>query len=119
MSTATPPPSKETVVAWIGTVLAAAYFAWLGVMLLHGSSRLTALFRGAGFELPILTRFFIDHRVWLLPCIVGIPALALVLKEALMRDKRLSLMITMLAVIGVRFAVDLIVTIYYLPLFDM
>ena len=111
--------ARETALAWSATGLALLYFAWRGVMLFRATSAFGAMFEGLGADLPAATRFAVDHRAAVLALVCGLPALVVLVKEPLIRDKRTSTMVTMLVVIAALIAVDVLVTVYYLPLFDL
>jgi len=109
-------PAKERVVAWFGTLIAVLYFAWLGMVLTRGAGAFRSMFEGLGAELPAVTRLMIAHRLWLFPVFFGLVAVAQIVKEVLIADKRLSMMLTMLSVICVRWVVDGVVVTFYLPM---
>jgi hypothetical protein len=110
---------RERVLAWAGTIVAVLYFAWRGATLFDVSKTFRTMFEGLGAELPTATRLAVEHRVWVHSVVFGLPALILLGKEFAVRDKRTSLMITMLVVIIFLLLSDVLVTVYYLPLFDM
>jgi type II secretory pathway component PulF len=91
----------------------------MGVHLWHATGTFAAMFAGLGTELPTATRILIDYRSWIYPtCFGGIVAI-LIAKELVMRDKRLSTMLTFLLAVGAQFLGHWMTTVYYLPLFDL
>jgi hypothetical protein len=77
------------------------------------------MFAGLGTELPLPTRILIDHRSWFYPvCFGGVIAI-LIAKELMMRDKRLSTMLTFFVTIAAQFLGHWMTTVYYLPLFGL
>jgi type II secretory pathway component PulF len=110
---------REAVLAWTGTIVAALYFAWRGTTVFRATRTFRAMFEGLGAELPAATRLVVAYRVWILAIVFVLPALFVLGKEFVVRDKRTSMMITMLVVIVFLFVVDLLVTAYYLPLFSL
>jgi hypothetical protein len=77
------------------------------------------MFEGLGAQVPAPTRLLLDHHVVLFGATFGVSALGVLIKEGFVPDKRISLMITMLLVIIIRFIADAFLTVYYLPLFDL
>jgi hypothetical protein len=110
---------RESALAWAGTTVSVLYFAWRGTTLFRVTRTFRAMFEGLGAQLPLATRLAVEYRVWILSIVFGLPALFVLAKEFVVRDKRTSMMMTMLVVITVLFLADLLVTIYYLPLFSM
>jgi hypothetical protein len=111
--------SRERFVAWAGTLAAVLYFAWLGATLARAAKDFGVIFQGLGADTPPVTSFVVTHHAWLVPVMFGVPALVTLGKEAVISDKRVSMMITMLIVILVRWCADAMITAYYLPLFDL
>jgi hypothetical protein len=95
------------------------YFAWRGATLFRVTGTFRAMFEGLDAQLPLATRLAVAYRGWILSIVFGLPALIVLGKEFVVRDKRTSVMMTMLVVIIVLFLADLLVTIYYLPLFSL
>jgi hypothetical protein len=110
---------RETILAWSGCVIASLYFAWLWFMVGRLGETFSGMFEGLGAGIPPATKFLIDHHAWLIPVVFGTPIVGLILKECFLGDKRVSLMITLVVVILVRWAADVGVSVYYLPLMDM
>lgn len=105
--------ARERVIAWAGAWLACFYFLWLGFTLSRGAAQFGQLFEGLGAEVPPLTRFLVDHHAVLFSAAFGVAALVVLVKERFVADKRVSMMITMLLVIVVRFVVDAVITMYF------
>jgi hypothetical protein len=111
--------AREAALAWTATGLAVLYFAWRGVMLFRVTRSFRSMFEGLGADLPAVTRFAVDYRVAVLLLVCGLPAVVVLVKELVIRDKRTSVMLTMVVVIAFLIAADLLVSAYYLPLFDL
>jgi hypothetical protein len=109
---------REQVVAWMGAVLVAAYFGWIGVALWRGAKGIAGLLISLGAAVPAPTQFVTEHRMWLLVVYV-IGALIIIAKEGLIRDKRFSMMVTALSFIILRGIADAVTYSYYLPLLDL
>jgi hypothetical protein len=91
----------------------------MGLHLWRSTGVFVAMFEGLGSELPLATRILVDHRSWIYPgCFGGVVAL-MIAKELMVRDKRLSTMLTFLMTIATQFLGHWMTTVYYLPLFDL
>jgi hypothetical protein len=110
---------REEILAWAGSILAVLHFAWRAATFFRLTTTFSAMFEGLGAELPLMTRLAVEHRIPVLSLAFGLPSLIVLGKEFVIQDKRTSLMLTMLIVIIVLFISDLLVTAYYLPLFDL
>jgi hypothetical protein len=110
---------REVALAWTADALAVAYFAWRGATLFRIAGTFQAMFRGLGADVPPATHLVVDHRALVLSVAFGLPALLVLGKELVISDKRTSVMITMLVVIGTLLVGDMLVAANYLPLFDM
>jgi type II secretory pathway component PulF len=110
---------REEALAWAATALALLFFAWRSIMLFRATGAFRSMFEGLGAQLPAVTRLAVDYREVVIAIVCGVPALVVIGKELVVRDKRTSVMITMLVVIAFLIAVDMLVTAYYLPLFDL
>ena len=119
VATPTQREQRERWVAWATTVLGCLYCGWMGFQLWRSTGNFGAMFAGLGSDLPTATRFLVDHRSWIYPgCFVAFVAI-LVVKELIVRDKRLSTMLTFLLTIAAQFLAQWMTTVYYLPLFDL
>ena len=77
------------------------------------------MFKGLGADLPPSTAFLVHHGGWFYPLVFGFLVLLVFGKEFVIRDKRVSTMITfVLAIVG-QFAAHWMTTVYYLPLFKL
>ena len=110
---------REQQIAWATTILGCLYCAWMGFHLWRTTGAFEAMFEGLGAELPLSTRILVNYRSWIYPgCFGGVVAL-LIAKELLMRDKRLSTMLTFFTTMAAQFLAHWMTTVYYLPLFDL
>jgi len=110
---------RERLVAWMTTGIAGLYCGWMGVYHWRSTGSFGAMFHGLGGELPAATRVLIDYRSWIYPGVFGGLVAILVAKEFVVRDKRLSTMLTFLVTIAAQFLAQWMVTVYYLPLFEL
>jgi hypothetical protein len=110
---------RERLVAWVTTAVACLYCGWMGIYQWRATGAFGAMFEGLGSDLPTATRILITYRTWIYPGVFGGLVALLVAKEFIVRDKRLSTMLTFLVTIGAQFVAQWMVTVYYLPLFDL
>lgn len=107
---------RGAIVSWIANVLAAAYFARMSFHFCRSSRYFAEIFQGLGADLPGGAAFLIQHRYWFYPLVFGGFAFLVFSKESLLRDKRLSTMITFALVILGHFVGRWITYVYYRPL---
>src|SRR5262245_40296079 len=109
---------QEHLLSWSGAAISAVYLCWCGFVLRRGAIGLGAFLTSMQASVPVPTKFVVTHSTWLAVSFSTAGALIL-LKEFLVRDKRFSLMLTMLAVIVVRALADVVLRLFYLPLTDL
>jgi hypothetical protein len=114
---------RENWVAWATNAVGCLYCGWMGFHLWRTTGVIGAtaggMFAGLGAELPIATRILVDYRSWIYPgCFGGLVAI-LVAKELVVRDRRLSTMLTFLVTIVAQFLAQWMTSVYYQPLFDL
>lgn len=111
--------ARERTLAWAGTIVAVVYFVYRGTTIFLAGVRFEIMFDGLGAPLPAATRFALDYRLPIVATLFGLPTVVIIAKEWFIRDKRISMMVTMLIVILVAFGVDILIALYYLPLMDL
>jgi hypothetical protein len=109
---------RESAFAWAATVTACLYCVWLAVSLWRHTGAFGAIFRGLGVELPNSTRFVVEH-VWIYPVLFGIVALCVLVKEWIVRDKRMSVMLSFLIMMLGQWAAAIATALYEQPLFEI
>ena len=109
----------QEVLAWFATAVSCLYFAWAYQTLGRHLGAFQAMFEGLGAEVPPSTQFLIDNQAWFCPLLFGAAILGVLGKEFLIRDKRLSLTLTLTTAILVVFVVEWIKVVYYFPLFGI
>lgn len=110
---------REARLAWIIDAVACAYFAWLFGVHWRNVGVFGQMYEGLGAELPLPTRFIVNQGMWFFPLLFALFAGATLGKERLIADKRISVMVTFLLTIVGQFVAHGLVTVYYLPLFDL
>lgn len=110
--------SRELAFAWTATAIACLYCAWLALTLWRHANAFGTIFRNLGVELPKGTRFVVEH-VWIYPVLFGILALFAVVKEWIVRDKRMSVMLSFLVMMLGQWAAGALTALYQQPLFEI
>lgn len=108
---------RGSVVTWIATILACAYIVWTGAWLYHSTMAFRDLFASLNVELPAPTQFVISTYRWSMPISFGSVIVLVVAKQFLVREKWVSLVITLAAVFAMEFTSSVIVRVLYQPLF--
>src|SRR5437868_13481890 len=90
---------RDLAVAWVVNAVACTYFGWQFWVIWRAGDTMKAMFEGLGTEVHPVTRIVIDQRSWLLPSIYSGLVAVVAGKEFVVRDKRLSTMITCLLTI--------------------
>ena len=103
-------------IAWTTSVVCCLYYGWSCVALWVQGAATKGMLEGLGTELPTTTRFVLGNQLWLFPFLFGGAALAVIGKEVVLRDKRLSPAITLAITLLVFFVVDWIKFVMLLPL---
>jgi hypothetical protein len=110
---------RERWVAWATTAIGCLYCGWMGIHLWRSTASFGAMFAGLGSELPVATRILVDYRSVIYPVCFGMLVATLVVKELMVRDKRLSTMLTFLVTVAAQLLSYWMTTVYYLPLLDL
>jgi cytochrome bd-type quinol oxidase subunit 2 len=109
---------RESTFAWAATAITCLYCAWLAVALWRHAGAFGEIFRAMGYQLPKGIRFAVE-RVWIYPLLFGILALLVVAKERMVRDKRLSVILSFLAMMLGHWAADAVTSLYLRPLLEI
>ena len=126
MSTSAIEPDKNgrtdrsgTAITWLATVLACAYFLWMGWSLYRSISAFAAMYNSMGVELPLITRFVVASYRWLFPLFLVGATGVVVAKQFIVRDKWINLSITFIIALAVDLIGNGIVRALYRPIFDL
>ncbi len=109
---------RESTLGWGATVIACIYCGWLAITLWRHAAAFGAIFRSLNFDLSSGLRFVVEHG-WIYPVLFGALALFAVVKEWIMRDKRLSVMISFLVMILAQWVAAVVSELYQQPLLEM
>ena len=77
------------------------------------------VYDGLGAQLQFPTRFVVEQGFWLYPGLFALFSVAVFAKEAMLGDKRLSVILTFVVTLVAQFVAHAMLTFYYLPLFDL
>ena len=113
------PPGRGSVFTWVATILACAYILWSGTMLYLAIPSFIGMYSSMGVELPLPTRIVIAFYRFAYPALLGGTAALVIAKQFFVREKWVSLSITLVAVVMVDIISRGIIWALYQPLFDM
>ena len=106
-------------VAWAMSLLSCLYFIWTYIQVSRYTKVFSDMFASMGVELPMQTRFLLSSNYWLYPVLFLGAGVFVVVKEAFMRDKKLSLATTFGVALCVLYAVGWINSALYAPLLSL
>jgi hypothetical protein len=113
------PPVRGSVFTWTATVLACAYILWSGTMLFLATRSFIDMYKSMGVELPLVTRIvFAVYRFAYPVLFLGATALVIA-KQFYVRQKWISLGVTLGAVLMVVIISQGTVWALYHPLFEL
>jgi type II secretory pathway component PulF len=107
------------IVTWVATVLACAYFLWIGLSLYRSVSGFADMYSSMGVELPFVIRFLVASYHWLFPVFFVGAAIAMIVKQFFVRDKWINLSITFITALALDLVGNAILRALYHPLFDL
>jgi hypothetical protein len=117
------PPGAQNkalqIVAWAISLLSCLYFVWTYIQVSRYTKVFSDMFASMGVELPTQTRFLLSSNHWLYPMLFVGAGVLVVVKEAFMRDKKVTLATTFGVVLCVLWAVGWINSALYAPLFSL
>jgi hypothetical protein len=109
----------ESIFTWLVTLMACAYIAWLGASLYHSTRIFIDLYISSGVEFLLSTKILIAFYRFLYPIIFGGMAALLITKQFFVRDKWVSVSVTLAATLAASLIGDAIVRALYHPLFNL
>jgi hypothetical protein len=110
---------QGSVFTWTVTILACVYFAWIGASLYYSTSVFKDMFVSMGVELHGLTLIVIAGYRCSYPILFGGAATVVIAKQFFVREKWVSLTITLAAAVVVDVISSGIVRALYSPLVDL
>jgi hypothetical protein len=93
------PPARGSVFTWTATILACAYIVWTGVMLYLSTPRFIDMYTSMGVDLSLSTKLVIGFYRFVFPVLFGGAATLVIVKQFFVREKWVSLSITLAAVV--------------------
>lgn len=112
------PAGRGSAFTWIATVLACAYIVWSGTALYFSTPIFINMFKSMGVELQGPVWFVMQNYYWSYPILFAGPAALVLAKQFYVRQKWISLSITLAAVLVVDIISRGIVWALYRPLFE-
>lgn len=110
---------RDAIIAWFAVGISCAYFIWSYISLETSTKVFQTLFTGLGVEFPVPTRFVIASHSWLYPLLFCGAGALTIAKEFVIRDRRTSLLLTLVISLLVLFSTDWIRQVFTLPLLDL
>jgi hypothetical protein len=89
----------DVILAWAATAWTCLYAVYQLRLMMRHTSVFASLFEGLGAELEWPLPFLIANYRWLYPFLIGVLVVLVLAKELWIRDKRLSLIVTLVVVI--------------------
>jgi hypothetical protein len=107
------------VFTWIVTILACVYIGWVGVSLYYSTPIFINMYMSMGVDLPLSTRILIGFHRAMYPILFGGVAALVITKQFFVRDKWISVSVTLAATVATSLISEGIVRALYRPLFDL
>ena len=108
-----------SVLTWIVTILAFSYIVWTGTSLYFSTPIFINMYVSVGADLHLSTRILIAFYRVMYPILFGSMAALVITKQFFVRDKWMSVSVTLAATVAVSLISEGIVRALYRPLFDM
>jgi Na+/H+-translocating membrane pyrophosphatase len=113
-------PRTTSVLTWLASLLACAYFAWMGISLYRSTAVFIDMFSSMGVDLPLSTRIVVTSYHFLYPVLFGGMAVLVITKQFFVREKRwVSVSITLMAMVLVSLISEVITSTLYRPINDL
>ena len=110
--------SGETL-TWTATILAFGYIVWTGTALYFSTPIFINMYGSVGVDLALSTKILIGFYRLMYPVLFGGIAALVITKQFFVRDKWISVSVTLAATVAVSLISEGIVRALYRPLFDM
>ena len=107
------------VLTWLATILACTYIVWTGTALYFSTPIFINMYVNMGVDLTLSTKILIRFYRLMYPILFGGIAALVITKQLFVRDKWISVSITLAATVAVSLISEGIVRALYRPLFDM
>ena len=104
---------------WTVTVAACAYFVWSGVALYSSVGIFARMFESMGVDLHLSTKLVLGSYWLFLPLLFGGAVVLVIGKQFFVRDKWISLAITLGVTVMIDVVSNVVVRALYSPLFEL
>ena len=107
------------ILTWTVTSLACVYIGWIGISLYYSTPIFINMYMSMGVDLSLSTKILVGFYRLMYPILFGGLAALIITKQFFVRDKWMSLSVTLAATVAGCLISDGIVRALYRPLFDM
>lgn len=107
------------ILTWTVTILACVYIGWIGASLYYSTPIFINMYSSMGVDLHLSTKILIGFYRLMYPILFGGMAALVITKQFFVRDKWMSVSVTLAAIVAVSLISEGIVRALYRPLFDM
>ena len=107
------------ILTWTVTILACVYIGWIGASLYYSTPIFINMYSSMGVDLHLSTKILIGFYRLMYPILFGGLAALVITKQLFVRDKWMSVSVTLAAIVAVSLISEGIVSALYRPLFDM
>ena len=107
-----------SVLTWIVTILAFGYIVWTGTSLYFSTPIFLNMYGSVGVDLHLSTRLLIGFYRLMYPILFGGIAALVITKQFFVRDKWISVSVTLAATVAANLISEGIVSVLYRPLLD-
>jgi hypothetical protein len=107
------------VLTWLATILACTYIVWTGTALYFSTPIFINMYTSMGVDLHLSTKILIGFYRLMYPILFGGIAALVITKQFFVRDKWISVSVTLAATVAANLISESIVRALYRPLFDM
>src|SRR5258708_31519869 len=107
------------ILTWTVTILACAYIGWLGASLYYSTPIFINMYTSMGVDLHLSIKILIGFYRLMYPILFGGLAALIITKQFFVRDKWMSVSVTLASTVAVSLISEGIVRALYRPLFDM
>jgi hypothetical protein len=107
------------ILTWTVTILACVYIGWIGASLYYSTPIFINMYTSMGVDLHLSTKILIGFYRLMYPILFGGLAALVITKQFFVRDKWMSVSVTLAAIVAVSLISEGIVRALYRPLFEM
>jgi hypothetical protein len=107
------------ILTWTVTILASVYIGWIGASLYYSTPIFINMSSSMGVDLQLSTKILIGFYRLMYPALFGGLAALVITKQFFVRDKWISVSVTLATTVAAGLISDGIVRALYRPLFDM